>query len=87
MLKINESAAIPLANAPSQLRRRTAASIAPKPIACGRQKFNAIASTNPASSTEQVRCKKTGLGLPATDHWLRIVKSWHSPSDVPSTLC
>ncbi len=36
------------ANAQSQLRRRTAVSIAPKPIACRRQKFNAIASTSPA---------------------------------------
>jgi hypothetical protein len=69
MLKINESAPIRLANAQSQLRRRTAVSIAPKPIAYGRQKFSAIANTIPARSTEQVRCKKTaGLGLSATDH-------------------
>jgi hypothetical protein len=59
MLKVNESAPIQLANAQSQLRRRTAASIVPKPIAYRRQKFNAIASTIPARSTEQVRCKKT----------------------------
>jgi hypothetical protein len=64
MLKVNESAAILPANAPSQLRRRTAAPIAPRPIVCGRQKFNAIASTNPASSTEQVRCKKTAPTRP-----------------------
>src|SRR6266581_1408226 len=59
MLKVNESAPIWPANAQSQLRRRTAVSIAPKLTACGRQKFNAIASTIPAPSTEQVRCKKT----------------------------
>jgi len=41
-----------LANAQSQLQRRTAASIALKPIAYGSQKFNAIASTIPARSTE-----------------------------------
>src|SRR5216684_4111191 len=58
MLKVNESAPIRLANAESQLRRRTAASVAPKPIACRRQKFNASASTIPARSTEQVRCKE-----------------------------
>src|SRR6266568_4077701 len=59
MLKVYESAPIRPANAQSQLRRRTAVSIAPKLTACGRQKFNAIASTIPAPSTEQVRCKKT----------------------------
>jgi len=59
MLKVNESAPIRLANAQSQLRRRTAASIVPKPIAYRRQKFSAIANTIPARSTEQVRCKKT----------------------------
>jgi len=54
VLKVNESAPIRLANAQSQLRRRTAASIAPKPIACRRQKFNAIASTIPAHATDRV---------------------------------
>ena len=58
MLNVNESAPIRLANAQSQLRRRTVASIVPKPIAYRRRKFNAIASTNPAHSTEHVRCKK-----------------------------
>jgi hypothetical protein len=69
MLKVNESAAIPLASAQSQLRRRTAVSIVPKLMACRRQKFNVIASTIPARWTEQVRCKKTArTGLSATDH-------------------
>ena len=49
MFKVNGSAPIRLADALSQLPKRTAASIAPKPIACRRQKFNAIASTNPAN--------------------------------------
>jgi len=52
MFKVNASAPIRLANAQSQLGRRLAASIAPKPIAYRRQKFNAIASTIPARSTE-----------------------------------
>jgi len=64
MLKVNEGAPIRLANAQSQLRRRIAASIAPKPITCRRQKFNAIASTIPARSTEQVRCKKAARTRP-----------------------
>ncbi len=66
MLKVNESAPIWPANAQSQLRRRTAVSIAPKLTACGRQKFNAIASTIPARSTEQVRCKKTARTRPVS---------------------
>ncbi len=52
MFKVNESARIRLADALSQLRRRTAASIVPKPIACKRQKVNAIASTTLARLTE-----------------------------------
>ena len=59
MLKVNEGAPIRHANAQSQLRRRTAVSIVPKPIAYRRQKFNAIANTIPAHSTEHVRCEKT----------------------------
>ena len=58
MLNVNESAPIRLANAQSQLRRRTAAPIVPKPIAFRRRKLNAIASTIPARSAEQVRRNK-----------------------------
>jgi hypothetical protein len=64
MFMVNESAPIRLANAQSQLRRPTAASIVPKPIAYRRQKFNAIASTIPAHSTEHVRRKKTARTRP-----------------------
>jgi hypothetical protein len=52
MFKVNESARIRIANAPLQLRRRTAASIVPRPIAYKRQKFNAIANTILARLTE-----------------------------------
>ena len=66
MLKVNESATIRLANAQSQLRRRTAASIVPKPIAYRRQKFNAIASTIPARSTDNE--PRSSLLLPLQAH-------------------
>jgi predicted PurR-regulated permease PerM len=59
MSMVNESAPIRLANAKSQLRRRIAVCIVPRPIAYRRQKFNAIASTTPARSTEQGHYKKT----------------------------
>ena len=59
MLKVNKSAPIRLANAQLQLRKGTAASIVLKPIAYGRQRFNAIASTNPVSSTEQGSYKRS----------------------------
>jgi hypothetical protein len=52
MLKVNESAPIRLANAQSQLRRRYCSVYCSQPIAYRRQKFNAIASTIPARSTE-----------------------------------